>query len=91
MIFKTLGVEGRTTIPFEIRAQMHLRDHDLISFTLSDDNQSVVIRKELGRTPIYQNNVVSKKSVRDTMKNYKSALLILIMQKSMNLLKRSLR
>lgn len=91
MIFKTLGVEGRTTIPLEIRAQMHLRDHDLISFTLSEDNRSVVIRKELGRTPIYQNNVISKRSVRDTMKNYKSALLILIMQKSMNLLKRSLR
>ena len=42
--YRFLGREGRTTIPLEIRVQLDLEDHELVSFTVEDG--AVVIRRE---------------------------------------------
>ena len=42
--YRFLGREGRTTIPLEIREQLDLEDHELVSFTVEDG--AVVIRRE---------------------------------------------
>ena len=45
-IIKQIGFEGRTTIPQIIREAMGLEDGDFISFEISEDKNSVTIRKE---------------------------------------------
>ena len=45
-IIKQIGFEGRTTIPLIIREEMGLEDKDFISFELSEDRNSVTIRRE---------------------------------------------
>ena len=45
-IIKQIGFEGRTTIPLIIRDVMGLEDKDFISFELSEDGNSVTIRRE---------------------------------------------
>ena len=45
-IIKQIGFEGRTTIPLIIREEMGLEDKDFISFEISEDGNSVTIRRE---------------------------------------------
>ena len=45
-IIKQIGFEGRTTIPLIIREEMGLEDKDFISFELSEDGNSVTLRRE---------------------------------------------
>lgn len=45
-IFRILGKRGRVTIPFAIRQQMSFSHDDVLSFTPSQDGQSVLIVKE---------------------------------------------
>lgn len=47
MILRILGKKGRTTIPFEIRKELGIRQNDVLSFTPTDDGRGVVIRKEI--------------------------------------------
>lgn len=42
--FKTLGVQGRITIPYDIRFNMGLSFNDIISFEETD--RGVIVRKE---------------------------------------------
>lgn len=44
-VFKFLGREGRTTIPYPIRKRLGFERGDLISFTEQEDG-SVVLRRE---------------------------------------------
>ena len=44
-VFKFLGIEGRTTIPYPIRKRLGFERGDLISFTEQEDG-SVVLRRE---------------------------------------------
>ncbi len=45
IVFKFLGKEGRTTIPFPIRTKLGWKRGDLVSFTEQEDG-SVVLRRE---------------------------------------------
>lgn len=45
-IFRVLGKKGRVTIPFEIRKLVGFKYNDILSFTASDDFNSVTIKKE---------------------------------------------
>ena len=44
-IRRILGKNGRTTIPFPMRAIMNLRDNDVLTFEFSDDKKAVLITK----------------------------------------------
>lgn len=44
-IRRILGKNGRTTIPFPMRAIMNLKDNDVLTFEFSDDKKAVFITK----------------------------------------------
>ena len=43
---RILGKRGRTTIPYEFRQILNLRPTDVISFSINDDKNCVIITKE---------------------------------------------
>lgn len=43
---KILGKRGRTTIPYELRQILDMRAQDVITFSINDDKNCVVITKE---------------------------------------------
>lgn len=43
---KILGKRGRTTIPYEFRQILDMRAQDVITFSINDDKNCVVITKE---------------------------------------------
>lgn len=45
-IYKNLGRKGRITIPIEIREVVQWEYNDILSFSLSEDGQQVIIQKE---------------------------------------------
>lgn len=45
-IRRILGKRGRTTIPFEFRQILDLRQNDVLTFAMNDDKNCVVITKE---------------------------------------------
>lgn len=45
-IYKVLGKRGRITIPFEIRQRVGFSANDILSFSESEQGQTVVIRRE---------------------------------------------
>lgn len=45
-VLRILGLEGRTTIPFELREQMGFSCGDVISFTRQDDD-TILLKREL--------------------------------------------
>jgi len=45
-ILRILGKRGRITIPYEIRQAVGFAYNDVLSFTESEDGQSVIVRRE---------------------------------------------
>ena len=45
-MLRILGKRGRVTIPCELRQQVGFAYNDILSFEVSDDGNSVVIRRE---------------------------------------------
>ena len=45
-LLRILGKRGRITIPYEIRQRVGFAYNDVLSFSESEDERSVVIRRE---------------------------------------------
>ena len=45
-LLKVLGKRGRITIPFEIRQRVGFAYNDVLSFTVTPDGQSVIVKRE---------------------------------------------
>lgn len=45
-MYKILGKRGRITIPYEIRERVGFLPNDVLSFTESEDEKSIVIKRE---------------------------------------------
>lgn len=45
-IYRILGQKGRVTIPFEIRQVIGFKHNDVLSFKVSDNGTSVIVKKE---------------------------------------------
>lgn len=45
-MFRILGKRGRVTIPYEIRQRIGFSYNDVLSFTVSDGDRAVVVRRE---------------------------------------------
>ena len=44
-IYRLIGREGRTTIPFEIRLKMRILNNSLLSYEIKDEN-TIILRRE---------------------------------------------
>ena len=45
-MIRVLGKRGRITIPYEIRVETGFQYNDVLSFTVGEDGQSIIIRRE---------------------------------------------
>lgn len=45
-MYRILGKKGRITIPFEIRTRVGFAYNDILSFTETDDGQTIIIKRE---------------------------------------------
>ena len=45
-IYRILGKEGRTTIPYDIRIAVGFRENDVLSFSAGKDGKSVIVTRE---------------------------------------------
>lgn len=45
-MYRVLGKRGRITIPYEIRQRVGFSYNDILSFTESEDGQTVVVKRE---------------------------------------------
>ena len=45
-IYRVLGKKGRSTIPFELRQSVGFKYNDILSFTESEDGNSIIVKRE---------------------------------------------
>ncbi len=45
-IYRVLGKKGRVTIPFELRQSVGFKYNDILSFTESEDGNSIIVKRE---------------------------------------------
>lgn len=45
-IYRVLGKKGRITIPFDLRQSVGFKYNDILSFTESEDGNSIIVKRE---------------------------------------------